>query len=899
MATLQPTPMLRHGARTLGMLTAGVGVAVAVASWLSTTGQPLVERLWPLALLGLLYGSVALPRSVRLPWSVRAGLPPVVFVSLYVAVPVPVTLMLAIACLATQVARMRGRRTLAIWFLHAAAMEIGWGLAAIGQSPLALGLAARVGLAGAAVGMHLIVHLARDNARLLAVVEAVHHGDRSIGRAQTQAAVYAATEAALRRLSPPGHEAAGGVWEVANEGLRRDPEGAGEPALVSLEDLPVPARDAALSGEPFLLDGDALSLFGGADRRRTAIALPIRRADRTVAYLIIEQVEGFDALEDAFGRIAAAASVALDRIALRELVDGVFETAPDPILVIARDGTILQSSAAVARTLGYESADLVGRPFTDLTFTEDREWVERLLLPEHPAGMRLDCRLRTQDGHWRDVELGVSPLPASAHSPGRVVTIRDVTERNALEHEISFRALHDPLTGLANRELFTERVEAELDRARRQGTRLAVISIDIDDFKTVNDSLGHTAGDELLITVAQRLEGLIRDGDIAARLGGDEFAVILSSIGGTQEAILVAQRVLEALRQLTPLANEDVIARGSIGLAVAHAGQTTTEELLRDADLAMHAAKAAGKNRIEVFHKSMRASATDKLRLRLDMNAAFDRDEFRLLYQPIVSLDDGNVIGVEALIRWLHPERGLLPPADFLPLAEEDGLIILMGHWVIAEACRQLAAWDAEGHPPVRMSVNISGRELADPLLEHVVRSAITETGIDPSRLTLEVTEHTLVDDLEHAASTLASLRSLGVAVAVDDFGVGHSSLRYLYELPLDILKMDRSFIGELRDPGKGGAITHTILTLASRLGMTVVAEGVERSEDADILRGWGCQLAQGFLYGPPLPADEIPLMAAQAETTPLTEPLTAGQATRNGRQRPTRRSSEPSRTLS
>jgi len=437
--------------------------------------------------------------------------------------------------------------------------------------------------------------------------------------------------------------------------------------------------------------------------------------------------------------------------------------------------------------------------------------------------------------------------------------IHDVTERKALEDRLEHRAFHDPLTDLPNRQLFVDRLGQALRRTRRHQGRVAVLFLDLDEFKVVNDSLSHEVGDLLLTVVAQRLGRCLRPEDTLARFGGDEFVVLLEAVDDPAEAVRVAERITEELRRPFVLEERQLYAAASIGVSVGHARTHGPDGLLREADTAMYRAKAEGSG-YEVFDPAMHDRAVTRLELENDLRRAIEEDEFVVHYQPIVNLQTGELWGMEALVRWEHPERGLLNPDEFVPVAEESGLVVPMGELVLGEACRRAVEWQRE-FPltrPLAMSVNLSGRQLRRPDLHEVIGRALAETGLPASSLRLDITETVYIGALEANTAALDRLRALGIRVSLDDFGSGYSSLSYLKRLPTNILKIDRSFTKGLGLEVEDTAIVQTVVDLAHILGMEVVAEGVEIEEQETLLREMGCDFAQGYLFSKPLPPEAV-----------------------------------------
>jgi diguanylate cyclase (GGDEF)-like protein len=445
---------------------------------------------------------------------------------------------------------------------------------------------------------------------------------------------------------------------------------------------------------------------------------------------------------------------------------------------------------------------------------------------------------------------------------------RDIRERKGLECQLAHQAFHDPLTDLPNRALFGDRLEHALQRARRSLLPVAVALVDLDDFKTVNDSLGHAAGDTLLIAAAERLRGCLRPGDTLARLGGDEFAVVLDESGG-EGAARVADRIVKAFAMPFPIAGREVITTASVGITVAAPGEGTgAEDILRTADVALYVAKSSGKTGCALFEPSMLAASAERLEFQADLHRALERDEFVLHYQPVVDLRTGAMTGVEALLRWDHPKHQLVAPDRFIPLAEETGLIIPIGRWVLHEACRQAARWQ-NSHPgstPLDMSVNVSGRQLHDPWFAADAAAALAASGLPPDRLVLEVTESVLVRPDGPMRESLEQLRRHGVRIAIDDFGTGYSAFSSLQHLPVDILKIDKSFVDDVRGAGRDAILVHVILRLGAEMNLEVVAEGIENGHQAAELITLECPRGQGYYFGRAVDAEGIDrLMAEQA----------------------------------
>jgi len=471
-----------------------------------------------------------------------------------------------------------------------------------------------------------------------------------------------------------------------------------------------------------------------------------------------------------------------------------------------------------------------------------------------------------------DAGTPVGGLVVASYRPERVYTdserevLRAFAEHVSLAvteartQETMYQAFHDSLTGLASRKLLLDRLGHGLACAAREGTRLAVLFVDLDRFKLVNDSLGHAAGDALLVEVAERISGCLRTTDTAARLGGDEFAVVLHGLSRDEQAVGIAAQIIEALRAPFVIDGQEAFVNASIGIAFNTDDGRDAEMLLRDADLAMYQVKKNGKGRYEIFEPALRAVVLRSMELEAELRRAVDRGEFVLRYQPIVALSDQRVTGVEALVRWQHPERGLIPPLDFIPLAEETGLILPIDRWVLHEACRQASRWNTRRRAgqPLTISVNLSARQFAHADLPEVVAGALASTGLAPARLVLEITESLLLRDTAATMSRLAQLSALGVRLAMDDFGTGYSSLAYLRRFPVDILKIDKSFVDEIATGPDASAVARAIVHLGQVLRLTTVAEGIEAADQLGELVASGCELGQGYYFAKPLESGEI-----------------------------------------
>ena len=534
------------------------------------------------------------------------------------------------------------------------------------------------------------------------------------------------------------------------------------------------------------------------------------------------------------------------------------QNASDIITLLEVDGTIKYESPSIERILGYHPDELVGKNAFGYVHPDDlwrvlSAFAEGLANPElHPS---IEYRFRHKDGSWRYLESIGSNLLDDPEVEELVVNSRDVTERRELEKQLRHQAFHDSLTELPNRALFLDRLKHALTRTRREGGPIAVLFLDLNDFKVINDSLGHDAGNAVLVGVAERLQGSVRPGDTVGRIFGDEFAVLLEAPAGVEEARRVTERIQEALQVSFDIDGHEVFVSPSVGIAFGETGKVRSEEVLRRADLAMYTAKRHGRAQYEMYSPSMNVRTMERMNLERNLRRAIEREEFEVHYQPVIELSSGKIDGFEALARWRHPERGLVTVEEFIQIAEETGLIHPIGQWVLGEAYRQAQEW-RELYPnkmPL-MSVNLSASQFSRQ--PDLIPKVLNDTGLDPGALQLEITERAVMNDAEFSLGKLQMLKGLGIGFAIDDYGMGYSCLYYLKRMPVDSLKIDRSFIAGLgEDPGDQAIVSGTI-SLAHALGLKVVAKGVEREEQLATLKELGCDLAQGYHFTKPLPGE-------------------------------------------
>lgn len=562
-----------------------------------------------------------------------------------------------------------------------------------------------------------------------------------------------------------------------------------------------------------------------------------------------------------------------------------FDYAGIAIQVLAADGTILQANPACREMLGYAPDEMVGQTIGRFLAADDPGTIAAAcndLLSAARESVTLEQRFEHKDGTIVWGQLTVARVHTSGESR-LMVMLQDVTERKRMEEELVRRAFQDDLTGLANRALFHDRLRHALDRRARMRNTVAVLLLDLDGFKRVNDSLGHAAGDQLLRAVATRIASTVRTGETVARLGGDEFAIVIEVVSSDREVEQLAERLLRVISRPVAVADREVVVNVSIGIALAQPGEDG-ESVLRNADVAMYSAKNSGKQCARLFDPSMHARAISWMELEQDLRRAVAQHEFELQFQPLMNLQTGALRGFEALLRWRHPRRGLVPPSDFLAVAEETGVIVPIGRWALREACRYAAGWaECKGTTP-SISVNLAPRQLESEHLLDDVRNALASSGLDPHLLVLEITESQMMRAPETAHATLQAIRALGVRVAIDDFGTGYSSLSHLQFFPVDELKIDRTFVDRMDDGDREASFVRTMITLAQSLGVEVVAEGIERSSQNDALTALGCNAGQGFLFSRPLAINDVIMYMSDHDevaqvTTPHRAPLdgTAG----------------------
>ncbi len=644
----------------------------------------------------------------------------------------------------------------------------------------------------------------------------------------------------------------------------------------------IPAQMRQIEGREWWLWGFAVAVTLALTLGIVSFTFPWFRWDADSSYWfdLREWVRGLAGLVLIFDFYTVYQHMQLHRIRRQlaerdQLFQLISENAADMIALVDCDGHRLYNSPAYKKILGYSAEDLKTTSSMDQIHPDDRLRVLQAAENARMSGQGecVEYRIRHKDGSWRTVESTASAIHnAKGQTDKLVIVNRDITERKRAEELLAHNAFHDGLTNLPNRALFLDRLQHALTLSKRHSNyKFAVLLIDVDEFKIINDSLGHTAGDELLVKIGQRLKDAVRradtvsrprnpglpdkrsNDDTLARLGGDEFAILLDDIRDPIEAVRVAERMQGQLATPFVVNQQEIVISASIGIASSTSPHTQAEDLMRDADLAMYRAKRAGKARCEVSDTAMHANAVKRLQLETDLRKALEQGEFRVHYQPIVSLQTGKITGFEALTRWQRPE-GILSPIAFIAVAEEIGLIIPMNRLLLREACQHLKSWQAEfpATPALTMSVNITPKEFAQPDLASEIGKTLREVGLDPACLQLEIIETIAMGDAEKSGHVLAQLKALGVRLSIDDFGTGYSSLSRLRRIPVDTLKIDRTFIMNMDTDPENHEIVRTIIMLAHNLGLKVVAEGTETESQINQLKQLNCEMAQGYLYSKP-----------------------------------------------
>ena len=546
------------------------------------------------------------------------------------------------------------------------------------------------------------------------------------------------------------------------------------------------------------------------------------------------------------------------------------EHASDITTVVGQDGTILYESPSIERLLGHVPGDLIGTKIQSHIHPEDIGRVlEALTTPANSGGLCVEFRFEDRRGGWRLLEATINHVVDNPDIGGVVLNCRDITARRKDEETIRHLAYYDPLTGLPNRILFNDRLTQALAHARRRGSRgIAVMFLDLDHFKTINDTLGHSAGDELLRSAAARLASSLREEDTVARLGGDEFLFLLPGVDDVEDATRIGQKIVNLFSTPFLVHEHELHVTTSVGISVFPIDGTSEEMMVRNADTALYRAKAAGRNRFQLYAPAMNALAVRRLTLENALRRAIERGELRLYYQPLLSLEKEELIGVEALTRWSHAELGPVPPLEFISLAEDTGLIIPLSRWVLRTACEQMKDWLRSGINLPTVSVNLSARRFNDSNLPEMVGEILQATGLDGRHLSIELTESVMMENAEETIHTLGELKKLGIQIAIDDFGTGYSSLSYLKRLPIDTLKIDQTFVRDIPSDTDDAAIAKLIIAMAHNLKLNVVAEGVETEEQVTFFRSRKCDAIQGFWLSKPLPAEELtPVFERYART--------------------------------
>jgi diguanylate cyclase (GGDEF)-like protein/PAS domain S-box-containing protein len=689
------------------------------------------------------------------------------------------------------------------------------------------------------------------------------HSFRVLGAAGRRAGELTATIFAADQLTPLDRK------PTDQYTFKIDCDGAFAPAATPATPVETPAAEAAAEAAPVETPAPSYTatlLPGEVLVTRISVAGIVR------GVLIVESPGSIsDELPAALRALATQASLAVSRTDLQrdtvaresaERFQALIQSSSDVIAIVSPDGIVGYQSPSSRQIFGYDPEAMNGEPIASLVHPDDAEHTVsefRAVVAEPGSTRMCECRLRHADGSWRHTETRITNLIDVPAVHGIVLNTRDVTERHMLEAELRHHAFHDSLTGLANRVLFTNRVEHALVSSKRDGSTIALLYCDLNGLKRLNDSLGYTAGDSALVMVSERLRACVRGQDIVARMGGNEFAILLDRLNTPADATMAMERIMALLRQPIDLPGAQVELQPHIGIAVSIAGDETADDLLRNGAVAMHQARRY-EGGYALFDPEMHADAIRRIEVESQLRTAIDQNQFVMYYQPTIDLRTGRLTGVEALMRWQHPGRGIVPPMEFIPLAEESGLIVPLGQWAIQESCRQVRIWQKEipADEPIALNVNLSGRQLRHPNIVRDIADALDDSGLLPSRLILEITESVLMIDTAATLNRLFQLKSLGVRLAVDDFGTGYSSFAYLRRFPVDILKIDKSFVDGVATEPTASALVDAMIRIGKTLRLETVAEGVEKIEQADRLRTLQCDIGQGYLFSRPLPSDAI-----------------------------------------
>jgi diguanylate cyclase (GGDEF)-like protein/PAS domain S-box-containing protein len=726
--------------------------------------------------------------------------------------------------------------------------------------------------------------------RAIAREQALKNAAAAFVAKPSRESIYAAAFEAIAHLAGKNPVAIHLIVGVPNEcalvASYQDQQGVLPPTARSLPPLPVDLLPALKQGNIESYDYSKYPAYwqavGIEEDQKEILIVPISVQQRLLAALLVASKQRLIAeVKGGIEGLSDQVALALESLDLTENLHrqrsearfrSLVQHGSEIIIILDAHGAIRYISPAIERMLGYQPEAMIGANLnqqvihprdlaTSINFHET-------LLNTPDKTHATEMLMQHRDGSWLHFEMIGSNLLQDANVQGLLITARDISERKIFEQQLQHQAFHDPLTGLPNRALFMNRLQHALIRAGRHTPNdlLALLFVDLDLFKVVNDSLGHEAGDHLLVAVANRLQLAIRPQDTVARFGGDEFMILLEDLPDEAAARAIAEEMLQKLRVTENINGYEIVVTASIGVALNYAGIDSTSDLLRYADAAMYQAKREGKGRYHVFDGRTSTSLLERLELEQELRRAVELEEFRVFYQPIIALNSRKVIGIEALIRWQHPRLGLIAPAHFINTAEETGLIVPMGRWVLEEACRQVSQWQTEREDDIRLelSVNLSAKQLQQPNLATEIAEVLKKTGLAPINLKLEITESVAMSDAEGMLARLHELKALGVKLAIDDFGTGYSSLSYLKRFPVDTLKIDRSFVSGLGQNAEDTAIVQAVVTMAHTVGLTVTAEGVETTEITDHLQGLGCDLAQGYYFAKPLPSADLAALLNQ-----------------------------------